>query len=89
MNRRNFASLLWFLVGWSGGGLLVGVMGLPAILALVPGIALAILVRLAPAEFLWTHSWTGRRIEPKNQFAAVLDRRNEHGQGAGAVTKRV
>ena len=89
MNKRNLASVLWFLAGWSGGGLLVGVLSLPAILAVVPGIALAILVRLGPAEVLWTRSATGRRIVPINQFAAELDKRNPRPHGVGADTRRV
>ena len=88
MNKRNLASILWFLAGWSGGGLLVGLTGLPAILALVPGIAAAILVRLAPAEFLWTRSATGRRIVPINQFAAELDKRSDQRHVAGADRTR-
>ena len=89
MNKRNLASFLWFLAGWSGGGLLVGLMGLPAILAFVPGIALAILIRLAPGEVLWTRSATGRRIVPINQFAAELEQRNGMPHGARVDTTRV
>ena len=88
MNKRNLASFLWFLAGWSGGGLLVGLMGLPAILGLAPGIALAILVRLAPAEVLWTRSATGRRIVPMNQFAAELDKKADRRSAVGADTTR-
>jgi uncharacterized iron-regulated membrane protein len=89
MNKRNLASFLWFLAGWSGGGLLVGLMGLPAILGLVPGIALAVLIRLDFAKFLWTRSGTGRRIVPINQFAAELDKRNGQPKGIGAETRRI
>lgn len=89
MNKRNLASFLWFLAGWSGGGLLTGIFGLPAILAFVPGIALAILVRLDPAKVLWTHSATGRRIVPINQFAAELDRKAERRSVVGADTNRI
>jgi hypothetical protein len=89
VNKRNLASLLWFLAGWSGGGLLVGIMAWPALLAFIPGIALAILIRLEPARPLWSRSGTGRRIVPINQFAAELDKRAEHGHAAGAETRRV
>ena len=88
MNKRNLGSVLWFLAGWSGGGLLVGLMSLPAILAFVPGIVLAVLVRLGPAEFLWTRSVTGRRVIPINQFAAELEKRSEQRQAAGADRTR-
>jgi hypothetical protein len=89
MNKRNLASILWFLAGWSGGGLLVGLLGLPAILAFLPGIALAILIRLDPAKPLWSRSGTGRRIVPINQFAAELDKRAAKLPAAGADTRRV
>jgi hypothetical protein len=89
MNKRNVASALWFLAGWSGGGLLVGLMGLPAVLAFVPGIVLAVLIRLEPAKPLWTRSGTGRRIVPINEFAAELDRRAERMRAPGAETRRV
>jgi hypothetical protein len=89
MNKRNLASVLWFLAGWSGGGLLFGLMGLPAILALVPGIALAVLIRLEVATPMWSHAGNGRRIVPINQFAAELDKRAEQRAGVGAETRRV
>jgi hypothetical protein len=89
MNKRNVASVLWFLAGWSGGGLLVGLMGLPAVLALVPGIVLAVVIRLEPAKPLWNRSGTGRRIVPINEFAAELDRRAARRPAAGAETRRV
>lgn len=62
MNRRDSASFLWFLVGWTAGGLVTGLMGWPWLLAFLPAIALAILVRTAPAGWLWTRSGTGRRM---------------------------
>jgi hypothetical protein len=88
MNRRNLASVLWFLAGWSGGGLLVGLLGLPAVLAIVPGIVLAVLIRLEPAKPLWSRSGTGRRIVPINQFADELDKRSKPVSVAGADTRR-
>jgi|GEM_PF-2327288 hypothetical protein len=89
MNKRNLASILWFLAGWSGGGLFFGLMGLPAILAFVPGIVLAVLIRLEPAKPLWSHAGDGRRIVPINQFAAELDKRTGHPAGVGADTRRI
>jgi hypothetical protein len=87
MNKRNLASLLWFFAGWSGGGLLVGLMSLPAILAFAPGVALAILVRTDLAGFLWTRSATGQRVVPINDFAAELER--HAARGAAAEAQRV
>ena len=98
MNKRNVASFLWFLAGWSGGGLFVGLMGLPTILAFMPGIALALVVRTEAAAFLWQRSATGRRIAPAarivpiNQFSAELDKRLdkrvEQWPAVGAETRR-
>ena len=89
MNKRNLASILWFLAGWSGGGLFFGLLGLPAVLALVPGIVLAVVIRLDPAKPLWNHSGSGRRIVPINDFAAELEKRGERRAGAGARTRRI
>lgn len=94
MNKRNLASILWFLAGWSGGGLFVGLTGLPTVLAFVPGVALAVLVQTEAAAFLWRRSATGRpiapasRIVPINQFAAELDKRVEQWPAA-EETRRV
>lgn len=88
MNKRNLASFLWFLAGWSGGGLFVGIFGLPAVLAFVPAIVLAVLVRLDPAKVLWTRSATGRRIVPINQFAGELDKKTDQWPAVGADTER-
>ena len=74
MGKRNLATVLWFLAGWSLGGLLVGFMGLPSLLALVPGVLIAGLVRWDPAGMLWTRRTTTRRVRPINEVAAELDR---------------
>jgi hypothetical protein len=89
MNKRNLASVLWFLAGWSGGGLFVGLMGLPAVLAFVPGVVLAVLIRLDVAKAMWSHAGNGRRIMPINEFAAELDKRAQQRAGVGAETRRV
>ena len=88
MNKRNLASILWFVAGWSGGGLLAGLMGWPEMVAFVPEIVLAILIRLEPARPLWSRTGTGHRIVPINPFAAELDERGERGVAAGAGTGR-
>lgn len=75
MNKRNLASILWFVAGWQGGGLLVGLFDLPTVLAFVPGIVMAVVVRWDPKGLFWSRSGTGRRIVPINEFAAQLDRR--------------
>lgn len=73
MNKRNVATVLWFLAGWSGGGLVVGLTGMPTLLAFVPGILLAAWVRWDTGGVLWTRTVTGQRVVPINQLAAELD----------------
>ena len=74
MGKRNLATVLWFLAGWSLGGFFVGIMGLPSLLAFVPGVLIAGLVRWDPAGILWTRQTTARRVRPINEFADELDR---------------
>ena len=76
MSKRNLATVLWFLAGWSGGGLLVGIMGLPSLLAFVPGLLMAGLVRWDPTGTLWTRQAPARRVRPINELAAELDRKS-------------
>lgn len=74
MTKRNVATILWFIAGWWGGELLVGLMSLPYILAFVPGVALAGLVRWDPTHALWSGSTAGtRRVRPINELADELD----------------
>ncbi len=74
MGKRNLATVLWFLAGWSAGGLFVGIMGLPSLLAFVPGVLIAGLVRWDPTGVLWTRQVPQRRVTPINDFANELDR---------------
>jgi hypothetical protein len=86
MNKRNVATVLWFLAGWSLGGLVVGLAGLPAVGAYVPGVLAALWVRWDPAGILWTRPGTGQRIvRPINEFAEELEKR----EAAAAGTDRV
>jgi hypothetical protein len=75
MNKRNLAAVLWFLAGWSGGGLLAGIFVLPSVVAFAPGILLAGLVLWDPAGWLWERQPKVRRVvRPINEFAAELDK---------------
>ena len=76
MGKRNLATVLWFLAGWSGGGLLTGIMEMPSVLAFVPGILAAGLVRWDPTGVLWTRPVTTRRVRPINEVAEELDRKS-------------
>lgn len=97
MTKRNLASVLWFLAGWQAGGLLVGIVGLPWVLAFVPGVVMAVVVRWDPTGLFWSRSATARRSRPINEFAAKLDKRVDSGMdkrieqwpAAEADTRRV
>lgn len=86
MRKRNAAIVLWFLAGWSGGGLLVGIFELPSVLAFVPGILMAGLVRWDPAGMLWRGHAIERRVRPFNDLADELDRKTAaHGSQIGTA----
>lgn len=79
MNKRNLATFLWFMVGWTVGAVVAFVAGLPSALALVVGVGLAAIVRWDPTGLLWSRSAAARRIRPINEFAAELDKRVDSG----------
>lgn len=72
MNVRNLSTVLWFLAGWSGAGLVVGFLALPSAWALVGGFAAAALVRWEPSGRLWG-AQAQRRVRPIEEVAAELD----------------
>ena len=84
MNKRNVASLLWFVAGWSLGGLVTGLTGAPAALAVAPGVVIAGLVRWDPKGWLWSAPASRRRVTPINDFAAEL----EHGHSGAAAASQ-
>lgn len=88
MSKRTLAVVLWFLAGWSAGGLLVGLMGMPSIVAFVPGILLAGLVWWDPTHALWSRPATVRRVRPINEVAAELDARSEAWPAAETDSRR-
>jgi hypothetical protein len=63
MNKRNVATVLWFLAGWSLALMLATFAGLPSILAPVLAIGLAALVRWDPTGRIW-----GRRPVSWREF---------------------
>jgi hypothetical protein len=73
MAKRNLATILWFIAGWWGGELIVGLTGLPYLLTFIPGIALAGLVYFDPFSLFWPGSMTAaRRVRPINELADEL-----------------
>ena len=75
MNKRMVASFLWFLVGLQAGGVLVGIMALPALLGFVPGVAMAVLVLWDPIHLMSARPEKTRTITPINEYAAALEQR--------------
>jgi hypothetical protein len=89
MNKRNLAAVLWFLAGWSGGGLLT-IFGLPSIAAVVPGLLLGGIVLLDPVGwFSPRRPATKRVIRPINDVAAELDRKAERWSGVEADNRSI
>lgn len=81
--------ILWFLAGWQGGALLVGLLGLPAPLGFIPGIVIAVAVawdarRTAPARE--AARW---RVRPIDEVAAGLDGHGDPWSAEEAPTRRV
>jgi hypothetical protein len=72
VNVRNLSTVLWFLAGWSGAGLVVGFLAMPTVLAPLGGVAAAALVRWDPSGRLWGVQTT-RRVRPIEEVAAALD----------------
>lgn len=89
MKKRNLVTILWFVTGWTLGSLLAAFTGLPSILGLALGLSFAAIVRWDPTGLLWSHSATGRRIQPINEAAAELDEQSDQWQAAQADTRRV
>lgn len=89
MNKRNLAGILWFLAGWQGGGLFVGIFGLPTLLAFAPGIVLAVLVLWDPTGLFWGRSKSQRRVVEINAYAEKLDKRVDQWPVVETDTTRV
>ena len=53
MNKRIVAASLWLFAGWYAGAALAVFAGLPDVLGLVPGVALAGLVAGDPLHRIW------------------------------------
>ena len=73
MNVKNLSTLLWFLAGWSGFGLLVGFADLPSSWALLGGLVTAAVVRWDPTGLVWNRPVATRRVRPIAEVAAELD----------------
>jgi hypothetical protein len=63
MNKRNLATVLWFLMGWTVGSMLAIVVGLPSILGVLMGIPFAAFIRRGPARRVWSPDALAARHE--------------------------
>jgi hypothetical protein len=86
MTLRITATVLWFAAGWSAVGMLAGIMGMPSSLAMVGGIATAMIVWLDPGGRLLGRAKATRRVRPINEVAAELDQ--QAGRGSVEVRER-
>lgn len=75
MYVRILATVLWFAAGWSAAGLLVGLLAWPSPLAVVSGLAVAMVVWFDPAGWIWQRRSQQRRIRPVEEVARELDER--------------
>lgn len=88
MNKRNVATLLWFLMGWSLALVLAAFAGLPSILAPVLAIGLGALVRWDPNHLLWPSAPIARRVRPMNELAHELENNAANRAVAGSDRTR-
>jgi hypothetical protein len=63
MNKRNVATVLWFLTGWSLALMLAAFAGLPSIFAPLLATGLAAFVRWDPTGRIW-----GQRPVTSHEF---------------------
>jgi Na+/H+ antiporter NhaC len=54
MNKRILAASLWLFAGWYVGTAIAVFLGLPEVVGLLPGIAMAAFVAADPMRRLWT-----------------------------------
>lgn len=75
MNKRNIATVLWFLMGWTAGSVAAVMAGLPSAVGLIVGVPFAAAVRWGPVGRLWgSRPADGRRRIPIDEYAAELER---------------
>ena len=54
MNKRNVATALWFLMGWTVGSIVAIAVGLPTILGVLMGVPFAWVIRSGPGRHVWS-----------------------------------
>jgi hypothetical protein len=75
MNKRNVATILWFLMGWTAGSVAAVLAGLPSTIGLLVGVPFAAAVRYGPVGRLWdARPADNRRRMPADEYAAGLER---------------
>jgi hypothetical protein len=56
MSKRNLATVLWFLMGWTAGSVVAVMAGYPSSIGLLLGVLFAALVRWGPTARLWSEA---------------------------------
>jgi hypothetical protein len=56
MNKRVAATILWFVAGWYGAGLIALALGLPEIIGPIAGFVSATFIGLDPLGIIWPRS---------------------------------
>lgn len=79
---------LWFLAGWQGGALLVGLLGLPAVVGFIPGIVMGIAVAWDARRAAHEQAAVRWRIQPINEVAARLDGQGDQWPSTKAPSRR-
>lgn len=75
MGKRNVATILWFLMGWTAVSVAAVMAGLPSATGLIGGVVFAAAVRWGPVGRLWdARPADNRRRMPADEYAAGLER---------------
>jgi hypothetical protein len=75
MNKRNVATVLWFLMGWTVGSVLAVMFNLPSYIGIVMGFPFAAAVRYGPLGRLWSEAPPRSSVRPADEVAEALDRK--------------
>lgn len=75
MNKRNVATALWFLMGWTVGSGLAIMVGLDPLFGIVVGFPFALVVRWGPGGNIWYQPVATGTVRNVEDVVAALDRK--------------